>query len=168
MLRQQCASFPAVLYSIERWRRSAFISAAWPSSSTSFPPSKCWLQLIAWVPVGVREIESLLGLLLQASFSWLVALRRHLPGHLCLTGDIFSWSSCLRWAPTHYTFPSRRGAHQLAGRPHHCLAAAAYAALSASACSPPFFTWCAGAPPQGQAQGGRRLLVGAARLASAS
>src|ERR1035438_4472267 len=62
------AAFPAVLYGLERWRKICVHVAGIAFFFHFVSVGGMLVQAHRWVPVGVREAESLLGLVVAALF----------------------------------------------------------------------------------------------------
>src|SRR6202046_4583345 len=154
------AIFPAVLYSIERWRKICVHLGGLAFFFHFVSAVEMLAAAHRLVPVGAREVESLLGFAVAGLFflAWWLYDAISL-GVFALPVTFF-----LVFVPslglTPYTFPSQgvrtsctpslllRGAR---------IQPARFGLLS-----------CPGASTQGQKKGRRRLVVGSARLASAA
>jgi hypothetical protein len=84
------AVFPAVLYGRVGWRKSCVHLGGMAFFFHFISCVEMLVQAHRWMPVGVREMESLLGFVRgRPVFSGLVALRRDLAWNLRLTDYVF-------------------------------------------------------------------------------
>src|ERR1035438_501335 len=100
------AVFPAVLYGLIRWRKTCVHLGGMAFFFHFVSAVEMLAQAHRWMPVGVREIESLLGLAVAGLFFlvwWLFG--RYLVCFLSLAGSFFLvFVPAL--GPDRYTFPS--------------------------------------------------------------
>ena len=152
------AVFPAVLYGLVRWRKICVHLGGMALFFHFVSAVEMLVQAHRWMPVGVREVESLLGLgVAGAVLPGLVALRRYLAWNLRLAGNIFPGFGARAGAgPLHVSLRGR--AHQLAGSPHYRaadgLCALWFQPAGLGALPDP------GTPHQEQTEAGPGLLVG--------
>ncbi len=126
------AAFPAVLYGLERWRKTCIHMAGLAFFFHFVSVVEMLVQAHHLMPVGVRDAESLLGLVVTALFlSRLVFLRDHLAGAFRFTGHVLFWFLCRRYGADRYTFPSQ-GVRMNWLIAHIAALLAAYAALGFS------------------------------------
>ena len=101
------AVFPAVLYGVDRWRKWCVHLGGMALFFHFVSAVEMLVQAHRWVPVGVREVESLLGLAVAGCSSWSGGSTT--PSRLaCLPcRRLSSWFLFPRWGRTATSFPRR-------------------------------------------------------------
>jgi ABC-type uncharacterized transport system permease subunit len=100
------AAFPAVLYGLERWRKSCVYLGGLAFFFHFVSAVEILVQAHRWMPVGVREVESLLGLAVAGLFFLVWGLYDAISLGIFALPVTFFLVLVPALGPDRYTFPS--------------------------------------------------------------
>ena len=160
------AVFPAVLYGLIRWRKTCVHLGGMALFFHFVSAVEMLVQAHRWMPVGVREVESLLGLAVAGLFFLVWWLYDAVSLGIFALPATFFLVFVPALGPDRYTFPSA-GVRTSWLVAHIVALLMAYAALCFSMLASMLYLF-RNAASRASRKPGQRFLVGAVRLAAAA